>query len=285
MPKFSIIIPVFNAAKTLPSCMNALLGQDSGPLFDVIVTNDGSTDGSLEILNSYVPKFAYRAVELKILNQENQGAAAALQTSARASDAEFLIMHGADDRLAPNHISALNAFIDEHPDFDIYASNARYFSDLDGSDLGLYHAQKAPFDTVFSLSFNELLKASAIYGTAAIRRSYFEQVGGFDTRFYNEDYHLWLKLLRAGARHIYRPDALSYYRVKDGQKTADTLRVRSDDIEILTSFLEDPELEDESKELIKKRLKSLKLNIKARKFLYSLVGAEPVEELIRFLRG
>lgn len=283
MPQFSVLIPAFNASETINSTLDALLAQDSEAIYDVIVCNDGSTDNTQNLTEERIADFAQIGVELILISQENRGAAAALEAAARRSRSEFIIRLDADDRLTPNHISAVQSFIVEQPGFDIYASNARYFSE-EGL-LAPYHPHKAPYDSVFSLSFDDLVRANLVYGTAAIRREYFEKVGGFDERFYNEDYQLWLKLLAAGARHIYQPKELSLYRVRTGQKTGDALRVRADDIEILRSFLSEENLAKSSKDLIEKRIKALELNLRIRTALYRIIGKEFSESIIRFLRG
>ena len=55
MPKFSLVIPVYNASKYLNQCLDSLLNQTLGD-FEVICVNDGSKDNSLEILNEYAKK-------------------------------------------------------------------------------------------------------------------------------------------------------------------------------------------------------------------------------------
>lgn len=282
MPRFSILIPAFNAEQSIGTALDALLAQEMLD-FEIIIVNDGSTDATASRAESYLERFASRGIRLTLINQENQGAGFALKRAASHALGEFLIMHGADDYLAADHLARVQNFMTANPGYDIYAANARYFSA--SGDRGSYHPHKAPYDRVFSLSFADLIEANGIYGTAAIRRSLYEQVGGFDTRFYNEDYQLWLKLLLAGARHIYQPKELSLYRVKAGQKTGDALAVRADDIKILRSFLEEEKLAKSSKDLIEKRIKALELNLRIRAILYRILGKDLSESLIRFLRG
>ena len=58
----SVIVPVYNAKKFLPRCLDSLLNQGVED-YEIICVNDGSTDGSLEILNSYVERYTKQATQ------------------------------------------------------------------------------------------------------------------------------------------------------------------------------------------------------------------------------
>ena len=65
MPKFSIIVPVYNTEKYLDCCLNSILKQTNQD-YEIICVNDGSTDNSLDVLNKYKE-------DIVIVNQDNQG--------------------------------------------------------------------------------------------------------------------------------------------------------------------------------------------------------------------
>lgn len=281
--QFSILIPAFNAEDTIAETFDSLLNQIEPASFEIIVVDDGSTDHTASIAKRYAVKFEAQELSLKLISQENKGASFALTRAASVAQGDYLIQLGADDKLAPSHLREVSSFIDEHPSYGIYAANAQYFTSEKTSEL--YHPLLSPYDSVFSLTFEDMLCASGIYGTAAIRRSDFEQVGSLKQHFYNEDYFLWLQLLYAGAKHIYQPKVLSFYRISAGQKTGDALRVRQDDIDILGWFLENKALNETQTQLIKSRIKALKLNLRIRTTLYRIFGSLATEKTIRFLKG
>lgn len=92
MPKISIILPVFNMAQYLPACLDKLLQQSVKEL-EIVCVNDGSTDSSLEILQTY----SERDSRIKVVNQTNQGPGPARNIGIKLAVGEFLAFMDADD--------------------------------------------------------------------------------------------------------------------------------------------------------------------------------------------
>ena len=90
--RFSIIVPVYNVEKYLSICLESILGQDYTD-YEIIAVNDGSTDGSLEILNKYKQK----TKRLVVLSQRNRGLGGARNTGIRNAQGEYLIFLDSDD--------------------------------------------------------------------------------------------------------------------------------------------------------------------------------------------
>lgn len=95
-PKISIIIPVYNAEKYLESCLNSLLAQSMSDI-EIICINDGSSDSSQKILETY----AKLHNKIKFFNQENSGPAKARNMGLEKSTAEFIMFCDADDTYCP----------------------------------------------------------------------------------------------------------------------------------------------------------------------------------------
>ena len=89
LPSISVIIPVYNAAKYLSRCLNSIFEQDYADT-EIICINDGSTDESLKVLEEYGDK-------IKIINQENKGAAAARNTGIKIASKDYITFIDADD--------------------------------------------------------------------------------------------------------------------------------------------------------------------------------------------
>lgn len=92
----SVIVPVFNVAGYLPQCVDSILSQDYGNL-EVILIDDGSTDGSGEICDRY----AALDSRVRVIHQKNGGAAAAKNAGLRLATGEYLAFADSDDYLEP----------------------------------------------------------------------------------------------------------------------------------------------------------------------------------------
>ena len=102
----SVIIPVFNAEPFLGETLASVLAQDYEP-FEVIVVDDGSTDGSAAIVRAHAP--------VRYLHQENQGPSAARNTAAQHARGELFAYVDADDLVPPDKLRLQCGYLDEHP--------------------------------------------------------------------------------------------------------------------------------------------------------------------------
>ncbi len=91
-PKISIIVPVYNVEKYLSICLDSLINQTLNDI-EIICINDGSTDGSLEILNEYAKK----DTRIKIITQKNQGLSMARNNGLKEAKGEYISFIDSDD--------------------------------------------------------------------------------------------------------------------------------------------------------------------------------------------
>lgn len=108
-PRFSVIVPVYNVERYLPSALDSLLYQTEKDI-EIICVNDGSTDHSLSILESYA-KLDERII---IINRENGGLSAARNSGLSAAAGEYIIFLDSDDHLAENACERLNDIIKKY---------------------------------------------------------------------------------------------------------------------------------------------------------------------------
>ncbi len=101
-PLVSIIIPVYNAEKYLPQCIDSCLTQSYTNL-EVVLVDDGSADGSLEICSRY----ASQDPRVKVIHQENRGVSAARNTGLRQCTGEYVFFLDSDDEICPDSIAML----------------------------------------------------------------------------------------------------------------------------------------------------------------------------------
>lgn len=118
---FSVIIPVYNAEKYLPKCLDSVFAQKGN--FEVIAVNDGSKDRSLQILQEYAKKHK----NLKIIDQKNQGVSMARNAGLAVSQNKYITFVDSDDWLEPNAFEVVSEVIQkDSPDivrtdfYDVY---------------------------------------------------------------------------------------------------------------------------------------------------------------------
>lgn len=118
----SIIIPVYNKEKSLRHCFDSLANQDRIP-FEIILVNDGSTDGSCSICEEY----AASRPNVRLITQSNRGVSSARNAGIRVAHGDYLLFLDADDTLAPHSVSALRKFIGAHgDDVDVISYRIEY---------------------------------------------------------------------------------------------------------------------------------------------------------------
>lgn len=106
MPKFSIIIPVYNVEKYLEKCLDSIKNQTYKD-YEVIIVNDGTKDNSMDIAKKY---------DFKIINQKNQGLSAARNTGVKNATGDYLLFVDSDDYLEKDLLKELNKSLKNNPD-------------------------------------------------------------------------------------------------------------------------------------------------------------------------
>jgi glycosyltransferase involved in cell wall biosynthesis len=103
--RFSILIPAFNREKYVGQAINSVLSQ-SFPNYESVVIDDGSTDKTLQVLESY-------GARIKVLRQPNQGPEVARNRAAALAQGEYLVLLDSDDLLLPNALATYDRIIRE----------------------------------------------------------------------------------------------------------------------------------------------------------------------------
>jgi glycosyltransferase involved in cell wall biosynthesis len=132
----SAIVPVFNGERFIRDALDSILAQDYEPL-EIIVVNDGSTDGTRRILDSYP--------SLRIISQANRGAAEARNTGFKASRGVLIAFLDSDDIWPPGRLRLQVDYLRGHPDAGFVCGRARY-----QSEPGI-EAPAEPFDSACTL--------------------------------------------------------------------------------------------------------------------------------------
>ena len=117
-PEISIVLPVYNVEKYLPACIESIL-QQSFPNFELLLIDDGSADGSLNICNQY----AQHDNRIHVIHQKNAGVAAARQTGIKTASGKYIYFVDSDDTVPAN---ALESLYENVSGYDMVVGRTKY---------------------------------------------------------------------------------------------------------------------------------------------------------------
>jgi glycosyltransferase involved in cell wall biosynthesis len=240
-PLVSVILPCFNTRDYIAEAIDSVLSQDY-PNKELIVVDDGSTDGTLDVVRGYGDR-------IRLLQCERGGPAAARNAGIAAARGEYLAFNDSDDVWLPGRLTAQVADLEAHPDIaanyvdiiwwfrgedgDFHAPELAQASrdeygqplvQIDQDQSGwLYH--RLLFDSVMSTI------------TVLLRKSLIDQIGPFDeTLKRGEDYDMWLRASRVTQIHkLAYPGAL--YR-RHGMGSMTTFSDRNYELQVLERAIE-----------------------------------------------
>ena len=215
-PAISIVIVNWNGGKVLPQCLETLTAQTFQD-FEIILVDNGSTDGSTDDLETRWPQLHLKLIHLP----NNAGFAAANNIGARAAQGEWLALLNNDAFPGPNWLETLLTASRQYPEYTFFASRllqAGRPDIIDGTG-DVYHVSGAVWNRQHNypahLAVNQPGEVFSPQGAAALfPRVAFLEVGGFDESYhsYHEDIDLAFRLRLRGHRCLYIPDALVYHK-------------------------------------------------------------------------
>jgi glycosyltransferase involved in cell wall biosynthesis len=182
-PKVSIVIPAYNREKYVGIAIKSVLDQTYRD-FELIIVDDGSTDGTLEMAQN----FALHDSRIRVLTAPHQGAVYALIAGFNAASGEYIGQLDSDDLLEPEAIELTVKALDAHPKWGMVYTNYR---DIDGNG----QLTSVGWRCSIPYSKQTLLTAFMTFHFRLMRKAIYKQVGGFNTDFNKiEDYELCLRL-------------------------------------------------------------------------------------------
>src|SRR5690554_4847317 len=208
-PEITILMPVYNAELYLRQAVDSILNQTLTD-FEFLIINDGSTDSSLEILNSYTDS------RIRIINQENVGVAKALNTGLDHAKGKYIVRMDADDISYPERVEVLYRFMLENPEYVGVGSNVNCI-DKDG-DFIFQFINSSVTDEQIRASF---LKVNPFIHPAMIfLKDEALAAGKYPILLNFEDYGLWGNLLKRGKMYNL-PQILMDYRFSPASVSID----------------------------------------------------------------
>ena len=131
-PLVSIITPCYNGEKCLARMLDSVIAQTYRPI-EYILVNDGSTDGTQSLAESYIPKFEEAGIKYYIIKQENKGLGGAINAGLKIFTGDYLCWPDADDYLEPTSIEDRERILEKNPEYAVVSSDA-YIRDCNHLD-------------------------------------------------------------------------------------------------------------------------------------------------------
>jgi hypothetical protein len=194
------VIAAYEAAGTIVEAVESALSQSVPPI-ELLVVDDGSSDGLERVLDPYRDRITY-------LRQQQRGPSAARNLGAQRASGDFIAILDADDVYEPGRLQVLGALAAARPDLDILMTDA-YF-EAGGIVTGRFSQQ-----TPFAVSDQRIaILERCFIAEPAVRREALLAAGGYDEALrIAEDWDLWIRMLHAGSAAGMVDEPLLRYRV------------------------------------------------------------------------
>ena len=218
-PIISVVIPAYNAAAYIGDTLDSVFAQTFHD-YEVVIVNDGSPD--TVDLERALQLFTTR---IRYIKQQNLGAAAARNEGVRQAKGDFIAFLDADDLWMPEYLDYQLKFLHEE-NCDLVCADAIVFGDAPDAGGTYMENLMDSAPPQGPVSFIDLLSAerSLITSGILVRRNLVLEVGLFDEALRNaQDFDLWLRLARYGARLAYHRKALLRYRTSPNSLTGDAI--------------------------------------------------------------
>lgn len=217
----SAVVRAYNAEPYIAETLSAILGQ-TRPADEVIVVDDGSTDGTAEVLRQFEG-------EIQVVKQVNSGHVAAMNRCFAEVSGDYVAICDADDIWNLEKLQRQERALRAHPEIDIAFGGAEYF--------GLQSGPRAPFPRAGVLGHRwlvrRLFRANSICTSSTlIRRGLQHRLGPFMAGLPCEDYEYWLRALEARAVFYCDPHVLVRYRRCEVSISSDKLAMHKAELRV-----------------------------------------------------
>lgn len=193
-PTVSVMLPCWNAEETLPACLDSLLAQTWRD-FEIVAVDDGSTDGTAEVLRTY----ERRDRRVRAVFTAHQGVARAANVALEQAHGKFVARMDADDLALPERLAAQASWLTMRPKLGLVGSRVRFGGDRDTArGYALYVDWTNRQITSEAISLNRFVESPFAFPSVMFRRELYFEHGGFRQGDFPEDYEFLLRLLDRG---------------------------------------------------------------------------------------
>jgi glycosyltransferase involved in cell wall biosynthesis len=209
-PSITVLMPTYNAAKYIAEAITSVL-QQTYTDFELLIVNDGSTDETVAIINSF------KDDRIVLINQPNKGVADALNTGLAYARAPYIARFDADDVCYPYRLEKQIRFLQDNPEYILVGSEAKYILE-NGEFLFDFHCIAYSHEQIIDKLY---FYCPFVHPAVMYKKQAVIDAGGYPTHAHNfEDYLLWANLAGSG-RLCNLTEPLIKYRLNSSSVTID----------------------------------------------------------------
>lgn len=188
--EISVIMGIYNCAETLPEAIESILKQTVTD-WELIMCDDGSSDNTYEVAKKYKELYSERIVLLR--NEQNRGLNYTLNKCLAHAKGQYIARMDGDDRCSPERFSVELSVLENEPDISIVSTDMGYF-DESGVWGNISHPD-------YPIAHDFLYGTPFCHAPCMVRKEAYDAVDGYTDQkkvLRVEDYHLWIKMYKAG---------------------------------------------------------------------------------------
>lgn len=228
-PLVTFFIPSYNHAQYIEDSIESVCNQTYINL-EVIVIDDGSTDGSHELILNLQKKYHF-----KYIHRENKGLIKTLNEALSMAKGEFFCWGGSDDVFFKDKVEKQVRFFEKNRNFVLCYGKMIF---IDGQGKTIKNAKSKHSRSGFV--FDSLMQRCFItLPTVMVQTSILKEFGGFDEKFFLEDYPLWLKISKK-YQIGFLDEFLTYYRLHDSNVSSNLIKMVKEVERILYDWKDEP---------------------------------------------
>jgi glycosyl transferase family 2 len=261
-PTFSVVIAAYQAEETVTEAIESALGQTHPPL-EVVVCDDGSTDGTAEVLAGF-------GDAIRVVRRPNGGESAAKNTAVAAARGDYVVVLDAADVFHPRRLEALAWLAQERPDLDVLTTDA--ILEADGVPVRRAYHTEWPFQTEDQRA--AILDGNFVLGMCAVPRERWLQAGGFDESMaVTADWEFWQRLVLSGSRIGLVDAPLARYRLAQGSLSSNPVRMTEARLRVLDRVAARMDLEPDERDIVARAQAREHRELRQRRLTHSLLAA------------
>jgi glycosyltransferase involved in cell wall biosynthesis len=260
-PEITVLLPAYNVGEYVKEAVDSVLAQ-SFTNFELLILNDGSTDNTLEILNTYTDP------RIRIVSHPNMGLVKTLNKGMELAQCKWIARFDADDVCYPERLAVQYEFLQNNPDYILVGSDADYM-DEQGNYIFTFENKYYEDDEIKSSGFVEcpFVHASVLFLKDAVIKA-----GRYDENAITfEDHLLWRKLSDYGKLKNFRKPLIKV-RFNPGSVTIDEKWRGKEFIELKQRSIQSGKVQPADSERIKEILKSQNFASYKKAAYHSMLG-------------
>lgn len=232
MPAVSVVIASYNRAALLGATLDSILAQSFRD-FEIIVVDDGSTDGTKSVVDAYGSRVQY-------LYQDNQGPSAARNLGVRHAKAAWISIQDSDDLSLPNHLDVLHGYVSSHSQVGMVFANGDYLGGPVHNRKNIIPVAKSRRLAQSGVGLEDLFDKSIVRLQAGlIAKRCYDEVGGHDEALrismdLDLSFRLWARYPM-----VYLDQVVFSYRKHDGNISANQERRLLENIRVIEKLIQE----------------------------------------------